>query len=254
MEQLPTELLLFIFNKININDLINATSHVCERWRRIIAQDTVRQDSVQVVLSAYPQPSDTEHNHFLMNHLKDKRDLELLKNCRQLHIYLTANPQTPCNFHYFPILYHSCIFLHVKTLKVSVVTDRTCSYVPDNVCFDFEMGSIVEIINLYPDLEHLQLAILFISKKDAVRLTDILQKKEKPKFVEITMAIPLTNRIRGSKEYIEPLQLNKLFYFANITAKISASYKTQFMFSENSQNPIDDSSDYDCGLPNLGFV
>lgn len=110
------------------------------------------------------------------------------------------------------------------------------------------MGRIVEVINVYPDLEHLQLDILFISKKDAVRLTAILQKKEHLKLAEIFMAIPLNNRLQASK-YIKPLQLNKLFYFANIPSKINASYMTQLLFLDHE----DDSTDYDRGLPNLGF-
>lgn len=116
------------------------------------------------------------------------------------------------------------------------------------------MGSIIEIINMYPDLEYLHLDILFISKKDAVRLTDILQKKEFLKFVDISMAIPLSNRIRSSNEHIEPMQLNKLFYFANIAAKINASYMLQFLFNENVEDVQNSDSDYDAGIPNLGFV
>lgn len=141
------------------------------------------------------------------------------------------------------------MFQRTKTLKVSVVTDKICSYDPDSISLDFEMGRIVEVINVYPDLEYLQLDILFISKKDAVRLTAILQKKEHLKFVEIFMAIPQTNRLQASM-YIKPLQLNKLFYFANIPSKINASYMTQFLFFDHE----DDSTDYDRGLPNLGFV
>ncbi|KAI5749785.1 hypothetical protein M8J76_010183 [Diaphorina citri] len=235
MEQLPTEILLLIFNKLNINDLINSASHVCERWRRIIAQDSVRQDKVTAIISAYTQSSNQpeNHNNLIVNNVLDRDDLDLLRHCKTLHIYLTANVQTPCNFHYFPTLFHACMFLQTNTLKVSVATNKTCSYVPTNICFDFEMGSIIEIINMYPDLEYLHLDILFISKKDAVRLTDILQKKEFLKFVDISMAIPLSNRIRSSNEHIEPMQLNKLFYFANIAAKINASYMLQFLFNEN---------------------
>ncbi|KAL1465655.1 hypothetical protein WDU94_005207 [Cyamophila willieti] len=255
MEHLPTEILLVIFNNLDINDLVNTVSHVCERWRRIIAQDSVRQNKITAVITAYTQSGwKIDRNQFKVNNVLDQGDLKLLNHCKTLEIRLTVNPLTPCTFHYFPALVHSSMFRQIHTLNVSVVTDQTtCSHTPTAICSDFDMRDIIEVINLYPDLEHLMLNIHFISKKDAVRLIDILQMKEKLKFVEITMAIPLTNRIRSNNEYIEPMNLNKLFYLANIPLKIKASYMLQELYHNNvdaDYNPID----YDSGIPNLGFM
>uniref|UniRef100_A0A8D8TWD8 F-box domain-containing protein n=1 Tax=Cacopsylla melanoneura TaxID=428564 RepID=A0A8D8TWD8_9HEMI len=254
MEELPTEILLVIFNHLDINDLVNSASHVCERWRRIIAQDSVRQDNVTATISAYIQTNyKTNVNQLLVHNILDQEDLKLLSHCKKVDIHLTANPLTPCTFHYFPALFHSNKFRQINTLSVSVMTNQTCSYTPTTVCSDFDMEGIIEVINLYPDLQYLNLNIHFISKTDAVRLTDVLQMKEKLKFVEITMAIPLTNRIRSNNEYIEPMKMNKLFYFANIPVKIKASYMLQELYHDHVDTDYN-SIDSDCGIPNLGFI
>lgn len=86
MNQLPTELLLLIFNKININHLINSAAHVCKRWCSIISNDIVRQDKLQVVISAYILQH--IYNNFLLNNVEYKQDLELVKNCKQLTEHL----------------------------------------------------------------------------------------------------------------------------------------------------------------------